>query len=308
VVLCTHNPRMDYLERTLVGLRQQTLGRDNWELLVIDNASAPPLLNRVDLAWHPAARVIAEEQLGLTPARLCGISQARAEILVFVDDDAVLANDYLQNALQIGVRHTILGAWGGTIRPEFEREPPPWTRKHWLRLAVRTITSERWSNFSGYPETIPWGVGMCVRRTVAARYREEVLQDPLRHQLDRSGVSLVSGGDVDLARTAHRLGLGTGLFPELQLTHLIPASRLEETYLLRLVEGQSYSWVMVSALHGEPFDAPILGPARRQLGRLKRHLTMAPRERRFFEARLKGEQNALLALSQQAPHLLRSSC
>jgi glycosyltransferase involved in cell wall biosynthesis len=305
VVLCTHNPRRDYFERTLAGLQEQTLRYEKWELLIIDNASVPPLLNRMDLGWHPGARLVEEARAGLTPARLRGIQETRSGILIFVDDDAVLNTDYLEKGLEIGNKYTLLGAWGGSVQPEFEAEPPEWTRTYWPRLAIRTITKGIWSNFAGYPDTTPWGVGMCVRRAVAAKYREQVLQDPLRHKLDRSGSSLVSGGDDDIARTAHGLGLGTGLFPELQLTHLIPASRLEENYLLRLVEGQSYSGVIVNALHGHAFDAPLLNSTRIVFGRLRRYLTMSIRERRFFEARLNGQQRALLELSRQAPRLLR---
>ena len=39
VVICTYNPRMDYLERVLEGLSKQSLPVRQWELVVIDNAS-----------------------------------------------------------------------------------------------------------------------------------------------------------------------------------------------------------------------------------------------------------------------------
>ena len=39
VVICTHNQRKDYLQRTLEALKAQTLPPAQWELLLIDNAS-----------------------------------------------------------------------------------------------------------------------------------------------------------------------------------------------------------------------------------------------------------------------------
>ncbi len=44
-VICTHNPRRDYLEATLVSIRQQAglACGVSWELLLIDNRSSPPL-------------------------------------------------------------------------------------------------------------------------------------------------------------------------------------------------------------------------------------------------------------------------
>jgi glycosyltransferase involved in cell wall biosynthesis len=300
VIICTHNPLPLYLTRTLEGLRKQTLRPDHWELILVDNSSNPPISGRFDLTWHPKAVVAVETKLGLTPARIRGITEASNDLLVFVDDDAVLATNYLEQACSIAKSHPQLGAWGGSINLEFEVPPPEWTRPHWPRLAMRTVDAPLWSNFIGYPDTTPWGVGMCLRRKVAEEYRRRVSADPLRQRLDRSGTSLVSGGDDDMARTSHSLGLATGLFPVFTLTHLIPPGRLEEDYLLRLVEGQSYSGVIVQALHGGKDRIPRISPIRGRLGRLKRLFTMRPRIRRFFEARLRGEQKAISDLSRIA--------
>ena len=99
VVICTHNPRTDYLGRCFAALEVQTLPRERWDLLVIDNACDEPLAPRLDLAWHPGARLVREDTLGLTPARLRGIQEATGPLLVFVDDDNVLDTDYLEVAL-----------------------------------------------------------------------------------------------------------------------------------------------------------------------------------------------------------------
>src|SRR5688572_8492222 len=98
VIICAHNPRPHYLRRVLEALRAQTLPLEKWELLLVDNASAEPLSGRVDLTWHPNARHIHEMSLGLTHARLRGIVEAGAGLLVFVDDDNVLKIDYLEYA------------------------------------------------------------------------------------------------------------------------------------------------------------------------------------------------------------------
>src|ERR1700756_4229555 len=101
IIICTHNPRLDYLSRALEALRLQTLPMAEWELLVIDNASRPAAAALVSLAWHFNARHIREEVLGLTPARLRGIQEAQGQLLVFVDDDILLDPDYLTNAVGI---------------------------------------------------------------------------------------------------------------------------------------------------------------------------------------------------------------
>jgi glycosyltransferase involved in cell wall biosynthesis len=40
VVMPTHNPRREYLARTLEALKKQTLDRSRWEVVVVDNASS----------------------------------------------------------------------------------------------------------------------------------------------------------------------------------------------------------------------------------------------------------------------------
>src|SRR5690349_9705551 len=113
VIICTHNPRPDYLGRCLAALEAQTLYPDKWELILIDNASVPDRAPRPDLSWHPHTRLIHEGNLGLTPARLRGIREAKGSLLVFVDDDNVLNADYLEMALHIAEEKTFLGAWSG---------------------------------------------------------------------------------------------------------------------------------------------------------------------------------------------------
>src|SRR6202034_2788555 len=94
VIICSLNPRPEYLRRVLESLRAQTLPPDRWELVLVDNASREPLAGRWDLSWHPHGRHAREEELGLTPARLKGIAECRGEIVVFADDDNILAADF----------------------------------------------------------------------------------------------------------------------------------------------------------------------------------------------------------------------
>src|SRR5207247_815678 len=96
VIICTHNPRSEYLRRAFEALKTQTLPLLDWELLVIDNASREKLSDTWDLSWHPNARHFRENELGLTPAHLRGIKEARGNTLVFVDDDNLLAPNFLE--------------------------------------------------------------------------------------------------------------------------------------------------------------------------------------------------------------------
>jgi hypothetical protein len=99
----------------------------------------------------------------------------------------------------------------------------------------------RWSNNPGDHGTIPWGAGLCVRRRVAESYREIVSTHEVCTILDRRGRQLFAGGDDLFSWMAAALGEGFGIFPQLYVTHLIGADRLNRRYFVRLIHDHAYS-------------------------------------------------------------------
>jgi glycosyltransferase involved in cell wall biosynthesis len=245
VVICSHNPRPDSLRRVLESLASQTLPKERWELLLVDNASDDRLESSWSLSWHPNARHIREEQLGLTPARLRGIRESRGDVVVYVDDDNVLADDYLQTAESLLEEQPQLGVIGaGTLEPEFATQPSPELVPYLKLLCLRCVSTALWSNNADDGAAVPWGAGLCVTRRVAEAY--EQLLDRLRgvnveHFLDRRGQRLFGNGDVAFSWAAVEGGLGFGVFPQLRITHLIPADRITHEYFLRLAEDNGFS-------------------------------------------------------------------
>lgn len=287
VVICAHNPRTEYLQRALDSLKQQSLGQAHWELLVVDNNSTIPLTGVFELSWHSESRVVREEMLGLTRARLCGIRESRGEILVFVDDDNLLAANYLERTLEIADAWPELGAWSGQCHPEFEETPEEWTRPYWAWLAIREFSDDRWSN-QREASAAPWGAGMCIRRECAVAYHRCVQGDLGRIDLDRRGDNLISGGDTDMVMQVWEMDYGTGVFAGLELTHLIPRARLTEDYLVRFAESSMYTKVTLDALYDRVQQQSV---ARRLVNWIRR--IIAPRrERRFRLAQARGEAAA----------------
>jgi Glycosyl transferase family 2 len=233
VIICTHNPRPHYLRRVLEALRGQSLPLEQWELLLIDNASTLDLLD--DISWHPNGRRIKEPKMGLAFARVRGFRSASAPLFILVDDDNELSSDYLTTALRISDEWPILGTWGsGTIEPEFEAEPPATVKPFLNYLALRKNDRAYWGNIITRDESLPVGAGLCVRSHVAARYANEIDQSGTSFP-DRQGSQLFGGGDYELCFTGCTMGLGMAVFPELELRHLIPASRVSEQHMARLV-------------------------------------------------------------------------
>lgn len=297
VIICTHNPRPDFLRRTLESLELQTLPRDRWELLLIDNASNPESAPKADLRWHPQARQILEEQLGLVNALLRGIADSKGELLVFVHDDNILVPNYLERALQIAQTHPFLGVWCGAVLPEFETPAPAWITPYLSYLALRDVTSDNWSNRVLPFDLHPVGAGLCARRKVALYYSELVKSSQLRTHLSRKGTGLSSHEDTDLSLCALDCGYGTGLMKDLVLTHIIPERRITVEYMERLIEGCAYSDQILRHCRGLK-TRPVPMGARRLLGIYKRKLTMSDPDRRFFEATQRGRKKALQVLSE----------
>jgi glycosyltransferase involved in cell wall biosynthesis len=300
VIVCTHNPRWDYFQRCINSLRWQTLAADQWELIVVDNRSDEPVAARIDLSWHPAARIVREETLGLTPARLRGIRETNGCVLVFVDDDNVLDADYLETAIRIAEGNRFLGSWSGQCRPAFEEPPPEWTRRYWGSLVIREFERDVWSNLPRLADSMPCGAGLCVRRSVALRYLELHGSGRRSVQLDRKGKSLVSGGDNDLAACACDQGLGLGLIASMRLTHLISRERLTLDYLERLVEGIHYSSTLLDYEYGIATGrSTVLGRAADFL----RTARLKQPHRRILRAALRGKERAMHQMADRGtPH------
>jgi len=288
VIICTHSPRLSYLRRVIGALQLQTLSTTEWELLIIDNASNRPIRQEINLDWHPSGRYIREEKVGLTHARLRGMSDSSGDLLVFVDDDNVLKLDYLGKALEIAQLHPMLGAWSGQVLPEFEATPPE-ELQHFLGvLCIRKLEQDLWGNQPAAWAHLPSGAGMCVRREVANRYRKDVSNNPVRLSLGHAGDQISCHDDTDLAITSIDMGLGTGLFRDLTLTHLIPERRLKESYLLKLVENSAEAFVVLRRVRGLRVEDELKG-VKRWVERLE-YLRATPAQKKVADARMRGEK------------------
>lgn len=297
-VICTHNPRADYLRRVLDALAGQTLPCHQWQLLLIDNASGRALAESWDLSWHPHSRIIREDQLGLTPARLRGIREAMTDLLVFSDDDTVFNPNYLAEALRIAHEWPMLGAWGGQPMPEFETPPPEWSKPYLSMLGLCQTARDFWSN-NYHGNACPIGAGLCIRREVALQYAACLSHSSGRLHLDRTGKLLLAGGDTDMAFTACDMGMGIGRFVSLGFLHLIPSRRLELQYLLAMREGMVYSDLILDSYRRQRF--PLKPFARSLFGYVWRILRGDFHERKFQLAALRGEFKARRQLAHSTP-------
>jgi len=296
VIICSHNPRPDYFQRCLAGLKDQSLAREQWELILIDNASDRPLSENWDLGWHANGAIVTEPSLGLSIARRHGMRVARAELLVFVDDDVVLAPDYLARVLEIAQSRPRLALWGsGHIEGEFEIPLPEKYKKYQSLLSVRIFDEDKIAVQYPAPDATPWGGGMCVRTSICRQHLVRNRTDKLP-LTGRKGKELAAGEDEELSLLAFDNGMQVGTFTALKITHLIPRTRICEDYLLRAAEGAKYGMCIIQykikgRLPHYPFS---LGGAVHFIGSLLRSRGF---ERRMHLASLRGALRARRAIA-----------
>jgi glycosyltransferase involved in cell wall biosynthesis len=250
VIICTYNPRFDYFSKVIEALRNQTCAIEKWEFIIIDNLSTNDTLSQIDLSWHPASKIVMEEKPGVANARIRAVREAAHDLIVFVDDDNVLCDTYLDKVLTISNNHPNLGLWGaGRIIPHFEEQPSarliPFTAVLALRNASKDVIGRNPRNKG----MTPYGAGMAFRKKIGeAVIREFATNQSLIQlaKLCRNQNGIFSGEDIQFSYEACKLGYDFGNFADLSMTHLIPVSRVDFQYLLRLRRSHVASDVLLA--------------------------------------------------------------
>ncbi len=86
----------DGLQSCLSALKNQTLASTNFEIIVVDNGSVPPVTG-----LPPGVRLLVEAQPGSYTARNCGLNVASGEFVAFIDADCIPEPDWLEQLLVV---------------------------------------------------------------------------------------------------------------------------------------------------------------------------------------------------------------
>ncbi len=230
VIICTYN-REKYIGALLESLAANDLPKTDYEILLVDNNCTDNTRAICgDFAKkHPSLtfRYMTEPEQGLSAARNKGIREAHGDILVYVDDDALVDTHYLRDYVDFFASHPHTMAAGGPIIPLYETAEPAWMTPYtkalltgWMDYGTRVRT---------YPKGRYPGGGN-------AAYRKEVFQKVglFDTRLGRKGNGLMGSEEKDIFDKMHALGMEVLYLPQPILHHIIPQSKLEEPYFNRL--------------------------------------------------------------------------
>ncbi len=230
VIMCTYN-RDKYIYNVLKSIADNKISKDQYEIVLVNNNSndnTEAECNRFTTDFPDVKfRYFIERNQGLSYARNRGIQEAYGDLLVYVDDDALINNEYLQTYITFFEEHPEIDAAGGPIIPKYETEEPSWmstftrqliTGKLYLGDKVREFPSQ----------SFPGGGNAAYRKSVFDKV------GLFNVELGRKGDSLIGAEEKDIFDKMTTLGMRFFYLPNAILYHLIPEKKLTKEYFDKL--------------------------------------------------------------------------
>lgn len=120
------------IARCLQALNKQTLDRQQYELIVVDDGSDD---NTAHVAARRGVRVIRQQNKGAAAARNRGIEEARGEIILFTDADCAADECWAERLSSPLIQATAQGTVGRIISRQV----------HWVAVLIQMELDERYS-------------------------------------------------------------------------------------------------------------------------------------------------------------------
>jgi len=112
VVICAHNEEKG-IAKCIEGVKNQTYPKENYEIIVVDNASDD---KTAEVAKLSGAQVVSEPNKGIAHARQKGSVSANGGIIAFTDADTQVPKDWLERLTKPFEKDENLVAFGGMYR------------------------------------------------------------------------------------------------------------------------------------------------------------------------------------------------
>ena len=114
IIICSKD-RHDSLLRTLHSVGKFSYDERLLELIIVEETNKPQPPTGERIRYYP----IPERGLGIAFARNFGLKKARGSIVIFIDDDVLLSQNWFDNLLQPFEANNV-GAVGGAILPSLQ--------------------------------------------------------------------------------------------------------------------------------------------------------------------------------------------
>ncbi|MBU0612350.1 glycosyltransferase [Patescibacteria group bacterium] len=131
IIVPTRN-RAKVLEKALDSIANQTLSKNLFEVIVVDNGSTDETKTMVDSFAGKIENLvyIYDDTPGLHIGRHRGLLASKSDILVYTDDDTEATPTWLEGIME-SFKDEKVALVGGKNLPNFESNPPAWVQKEW---------------------------------------------------------------------------------------------------------------------------------------------------------------------------------
>ena len=228
-IICTYN-RAKYIGPLLESIAANDLAKEEYEILLVDN-NCTDNTREVCEAFAAAHtdvqfRYTTEPEQGLSAAKNRGIKEAQGDIIVYIDDDALVDAHFLRDYAEWFIAHPETMACGGPILPLYETAEPEWMTPYTKALLTA------WMDYGDKPREYPKGR---FPRGGNAAYRKSVFDKVgyFNTALGRKGNSLMGAEEKDIFDKMHSFGMQIMYIPSPVLHHIIPQKKLEKDYFDR---------------------------------------------------------------------------
>jgi len=127
-IICTYN-RSEYLKKAIDSLLNQSLSKDKYEIIIVDNCCTDNTMELV-LSYkkiYNNIKYIYESEAGVSVARNTGTKLSQAPLIAYLDDDAVAENSWLKTITELFQESNAdVALIGGPISIIWETEIPDW--------------------------------------------------------------------------------------------------------------------------------------------------------------------------------------
>lgn len=225
VVVCTRN-RAKLLEKTLQRLEEAASKiRNKVEVVIVDNASfdqTPVIVRRFQTGSRVPVKYIREEQIGIAIARNSGIRSSNGEWVVFIDDDVLIAKDWLERMIEDVRAHPSVACIGGKIHFLTDSPLPRWASGGLLSQRRLGLGFMDWGDEPLIVEKGRHEKGIFPAAAVAYRREILLLLGGFNERFKRSE-------DHDLFERFLNKGFQALYDPRLMAFHCVEAHRLSRT-------------------------------------------------------------------------------
>lgn len=230
VVICTYN-RCSKLRDTLVSLAQMSVSEDlPWELVVVDNNSSDETKAVVEAFAEESClntKYVLECAAGLSHARNRGIAESRGAIISFLDDDVIVAPDWLSEIWKAFDQYAAMCV-GGRVLLHGDPQMPTWWHQ---TFDVAVGKFDRGNNVVRYEnsdtELIGIGANMSFRRIVFEKY------GVFNTEMGRIGNQHRTGEETEVVLKLRRNNELVIYYPRAVVYHCVPGDRFSKRYLRR---------------------------------------------------------------------------